>query len=578
MGRLLLLLSTCLVSLVAVFASTPPPPPPPPAAAAHQPPVHPSWGKKPSSLNPKDLAWLGVGLPDVGDGKAVSDHGRPVDGSDALTNLTPATTAQLVRRAIFLAFTFMLPVLLSWLALLSTWFRDRVWYPLLVRCIASSGAAFIKWGQWSSTRPDMFPEALCRALSTLHSNAPVHGAAHTRARVEAMFGGRRVEDVFDWFDMAPMASGSIAQIHKAILAGRLVAVKVRHPQVAEKMAMDFRIMKWLASVTDATPALRWMNLGPSMEQFGHTMGAQTRLDVEARHLILFQRNFKSWPECSFPVALCCVEDVLIETFEEGQLISTYFAQYNAPPPADGVAAPARDGSSVTQMSPSLCHFVVSRGEDMYLKMLLQDNLMHADLHPGNIMVYTGPDEPWDARPIPRLVLVDVGMVAQLEPAESDAFIALLQCLGAGDGAAAARAVLRFAARQTCAPGDAAAFESDMAELFTRVCGGYGTGVDVGVVLRGVLGLVRRHRVRIDVNYATLIMNVLCLDGLAAGLLPSYSILDNARPLLEAHRALGRRGRLGGAVLRIALPLAQRSKRRQDQWIEAQAVGGRHTQN
>jgi hypothetical protein len=72
-----------------------------------------------------------------------------------------------------------------------------------------------------------------------------------------------------------------------------------------------------------------MNLGPSMEQFGHTMGAQTRLDVEARHLGIFNRNFASWPECDFPVALGCSQDVLIETFEQGFLMSDYLRRYSA---------------------------------------------------------------------------------------------------------------------------------------------------------------------------------------------------------------------------------------------------------
>jgi predicted unusual protein kinase regulating ubiquinone biosynthesis (AarF/ABC1/UbiB family) len=62
----------------------------------------------------------------------------------------------------------------------------------------------------------MFPEELCRALSALHAGAPVHAERHTRARVEALFGGRALEEVFDWFDAAPMASGSIAQVTAAV--------------------------------------------------------------------------------------------------------------------------------------------------------------------------------------------------------------------------------------------------------------------------------------------------------------------------------------------------------------------------
>ena len=57
----------------------------------------------------------------------------------------------------------------------------------------------------------------------------------------------------------------------------------------------------------------------------------------------------------------------------------------------------------------------------------------------------------------------------------------------------------------------AEFARDMVDLFAERCRGYGTGVDVGHVLRGVLGLIRKHRVRIDANFATLVRNWLCFE-------------------------------------------------------------------
>lgn len=58
----------------------------------------------------------------------------------------------------------------------------QVWYGALTRSIGMSGTAFIKWGQWSSTRPDMFPEGLCEKLAVLHKGAPSHSFGHTKAR------------------------------------------------------------------------------------------------------------------------------------------------------------------------------------------------------------------------------------------------------------------------------------------------------------------------------------------------------------------------------------------------------------
>ena len=86
----------------------------------------------------------------------------------------------------------------------------------------------------------------------------------------------------------------------------------------------------------------------------------------------------------------------------------------------------------------------------------------------------------------------LGMVANLRPSEQLNFVGLLYCMGQGDGGGAADHVLSFSHQQTCVgPQEVAAFRSAMAALFAESCRGYGTGIDLARVLRGVLGLVRR---------------------------------------------------------------------------------------
>ena len=79
-----------------------------------------------------------------------------------------------------------------------------------------AGPAFIKWGQWSATRPDLFPPDVCHALARLHTGAPSHSAAFSRCTVENAF-HRPLEDIFDEFDEEPVASGSIAQASGSVI-------------------------------------------------------------------------------------------------------------------------------------------------------------------------------------------------------------------------------------------------------------------------------------------------------------------------------------------------------------------------
>ncbi|CAN0181351.1 unnamed protein product [Ectocarpus sp. 6 AP-2014] len=513
------------------------------------------------------------------------EEAKWLDRAESGVQPKTAPAYQLVLRGCFLLLVFLFPLLSAGLAYLSSWFREKVWYRALTYSIGKSGTAFIKWGQWSSTRPDMFPEGLCESLSVLHKGAPSHKLAHTKKLVERAYGGRPISEVFAWFESKPIASGSIAQIHKAILNGEVVAVKVRHPKVKERMFLDFLLMKKIASFADRNPSLKWMNLGPSMEQFSNTMSAQTDLVLEAKHLNEFNLNFngEAWSDCAFPTVIHCVEDVLVETFEEGIVVAEY-AKLFAKTSRDKnvglwergltklLGRPSRQRENSLEgekPDPALGHFIVTRGEDMWLKMVLNDGLLHADLHPGNILVHA----PKDGTSAPRLVLVDAGMVAKLYGHQQRHFVRLLECLGSGDGIAAGQAVLQFSTKQTCVgEHEQAAFLAEMDSVFKEKCRGYHTAipaplvcfsqnVDVGNILRGVLTCVRRHSVRVDVEYATLILNILCLDGMSKVLLPTYNILDGAQSLLEAQK-VGRR-LVGGFGVKTILPLARALKWRQD---------------
>jgi predicted unusual protein kinase regulating ubiquinone biosynthesis (AarF/ABC1/UbiB family) len=197
--------------------------------------------------------------------------------------------------------------------------------------------------------------------------------------------------------------------------------------------------------------------------------------------------------------------------------------------------------------------------------------MHADLHPGNIMVDTkyrnkGPirmlftkekqltvyDTDLGRQHILRkdvltamdeslidelrITLVDAGMVVKLTDEESSAFIGLLSSLGEGNGDEAAEYTLRFSLeRNRMTIAEKRYFVADMVLLFQECCRGYGTDVDVGQVLRGILTLIRKHRVRIDANFATLVINCLCIESLARRVCPSYNVLDAGRPLLQGYR-------------------------------------------
>jgi len=286
-----------------------------------------------------------------------------------------AEEVAMVCRALYLMLLFVPAASLAPLCIQLGWRRED-WLLLLRWTLERAGPAFIKWGQWAATRPDMFPADLCRILAALQTGAPRHDFRHTRSIVEAAF-RQPLEEIFSEFAQKPVASGSIAQIHRAVLssrgaartdqpAGTVVAVKVRHPGVSSTMQRDFALMQRAAALSARVPVLAKLNLQESVRQFGAPLREQLDLQAEARNLQRFNTNFRSWKRLSFPRPIfpLVASDVLVESFEEGKLISHYV---DDPQNSHNVA-------------------LADIGLSSYLQMLLRDNFIHADLHPGNILV------------------------------------------------------------------------------------------------------------------------------------------------------------------------------------------------
>lgn len=410
----------------------------------------------------------------------------------------------------------------------------------------------------------MFPLELCRILGSLQTDAPAHSYGFTKKSIESEF-GQPIDKVFYYFEKKPIASGSIAQIHRALIDNRLVAVKVRHPNVETQIHMDFDIMSAIAKLIDSLPGMGWINLQESMAQFSKTIASQVRLDIEGASLTRFINNFQHWKDVDFPHPLFESESVLVESFLNGDNVSKMIHTIRQNP----------------QKYELLSHFVVTKGEDIYLKMLIEDNLMHADLHPGNILLEisskAGNHKITDKH-IPNfedtyfsISLVDAGMVARLTNSQKHNFIGLLEALGEGNAMEATDCIIQFSSSLknksfTKESVKYRALLDGMTELFSQRCKGYGTNVDIGEVLRGILNLVRIHQISIEANYATLVMNALCLDGLAKDMLPTYNVLDGAKQLLRLNRRCRRLPlptALMQGLIKTFYPVAQNGKRRSD---------------
>jgi ubiquinone biosynthesis protein len=264
---------------------------------------------------------------------------------------------------------------------------------VLRQAMTTLGATFIKLGQVMSTRPDLFAPEIIDQLRRLQDRLPPFAFRKVRATVEAEL-GRPLDQVFADFERVPVAAASVAQVHRAHLRdGREVAVKVlRRDQVI-----------LLAGARLIALRSRWRAHGP-VEHTRHFVDAihdQTDLRIEAENYQRFRANFAGRSDVAFPEVLgeLSGERVLVMEFIRGTKIDALPAGID----------PARRAHLADVLRQVMC------------KMCFEDGFVHADLHPGNMVV----------RDDDTLVLFDVGLAKLLHDDVLIQFIDMSKCLAMG---------------------------------------------------------------------------------------------------------------------------------------------------
>ncbi|KAL8167267.1 hypothetical protein V2J09_008766 [Rumex salicifolius] len=398
----------------------------------------------------------------------------------------------------------------------------KLWLQLVHHTLEKAGPAFIKWGQWAATRPDLFPRDLCIELAKLQSSAPEHSFEYTKKSIEGAF-GRKISDIFESFEENPVASGSIAQVHRAVLRYRYpdqkikpmdVAVKVRHPGVGESIRRDFAIINTIAKISNFIPPLNWLRLDESVQQFAVFMMSQVDLAREAAHLNRFIYNFRRWKDVSFPKPVYPLVHpaVLVESYEQGESVA-HFVEDIEGKPCDKAA---------------LAHI----GTNALLKMLLVDNFVHADLHPGNILVRVAPSRSPKkkfSKSKPHVVFLDVGMTAELSKGDQTNVVEFFKAVARRDGRTAAECTLRLSKNQNCPNPEA--FIEEVEQSFSFWGTPEGDVVHPAECMQNLLEQVRRHRVNIDGNVCTVMVTTLVLEGWQRKLDPDYDVMSTLQKLL-----------------------------------------------
>ncbi len=375
--------------------------------------------------------------------------------------------------------------------------------------LESLGPIFVKFGQLLSTRPDLVPPDIAGELAILQDKVPPFSGEEVVAILNRVYGkamGGAYHEVFSDFDLTPVASASIAQVHFATIgwgpqAGREVAVKVVRPGIEQTIAKDMALLailaEWIETVFQDGKRLRPREV---VAEFDHIIHDELDMVREAANASTLRRHFAEGD-------LLYVPEVFFDYTHREVLVLERLDFI----PVNDVDALKAAGIDVAKLA--------ADGVKIFFTQVFRDGFFHADMHPGNIFVlkngvYSG---------------VDFGIMGTLSDEDKNYLARMFTAFFNRDYRSVAASHIESgwvpkgtrvdefesALRSVCEP----IFDKPLKEIY------------FGNVLLRMFEVSRRFQMEIQPQLVLLQKTLLQIEGLGRQLYPELDLRSVAQPIL-----------------------------------------------
>lgn len=364
------------------------------------------------------------------------------------------------------------------------------------------GPTFVKIGQALSTRPDFVPAPYLAALERMQDAVAIIDAVTMRDIIESEL-GVHINKLFATFNDTPIGSASLSQVYSATLRdGRPVAVKVQRPDVAAALREDLDLLSRLAgTIGMVSDTSRRYGFSEWIGEFRKTLSDELDYRREAENLEQFARNLEDYPRISVPKPIWDYSTARVLTMELviGDKV-TKISELRRIDPAESLGEVASD---------------LVRA---YLDQVFVHGLIHADPHPGNVLV----------TPDGHLSLLDLGMVAHVPPRMRDQLLKLLLAIVDGRGEQAAETFIHLSTRLE--DFDESTFSREIARMIAQYSSSLNSGRSEGRLLLELTRVGATCGLRSPAELPLLGKTLLNLEGVCSALDPKLPL----KQIIEDH--------------------------------------------
>ncbi|GAB1621801.1 ubiquinone biosynthesis regulatory protein kinase UbiB [Agarivorans albus] len=369
------------------------------------------------------------------------------------------------------------------------------------------GPVFIKFGQMMSTRRDLLPPDIADELALLQDQVSPFSGELAKQQIELAL-ERPIDELFDDFDMQPLASASIAQVHTATLKenGQEVVLKVIRPGIEQTILSDIALMQRVAGFF-ALFFADGRRLRPKevVEEYRKTIVDELDLAREASNAIQLRRNFTDAKELYVPEVYSdhCRKTLLVMERIYGIPVANI----------DELVA------QNTNMK-----LLAERGVEVFFTQVFRDSFFHADMHPGNIFVSR--EHPED----PQYIGIDCGIVGTLNKEDqrylAENFLAFFN--------RDYHKVAQLHVDSGWVPADTKVeeFEAAIRTVCEPIFAKPLSEISFGHVLLNLFNTARRFNMEVQPQLVLLQKTLLYIEGLGRQLYPELDLWATAKPFLE----------------------------------------------
>jgi ubiquinone biosynthesis protein len=356
------------------------------------------------------------------------------------------------------------------------------------------GPTFIKLGQVLSIREDILPENWIKELEKLQDKVAPFPFENIK---------KYISDDFQHIDPIPIASASIAQVHKATLKNNEdVVIKIKRPNIDETVSTDIMLLKQFATLLETyIPEMKFLRPYDLVEEFEEIITKELDFFHELQNIKNFRKIYENDDFIFIPKVYedLCNEHYMVIEYIEGIKINNL--------------------SALKRANYNL-KYIANQWSKKVIEQVLIYGFFHADPHPGNIFVLKDG----------RVAYIDFGMMGRFTEEMKVNIGGLILAIANKDVDKIVKILSNMS--DDFHVENLTKFKKNLLDFLDTYYNVSLKNFYIGKILKELLRLLRKYQIKIIVDYVLLDKTMITMEAILKNMDPEFNIFDNAKKLVK----------------------------------------------